>query len=785
MCECGQAQGMMTKDYDQKELSNLVHIKEQELKEINELRCNLLEKQVQEKSAVIHENLVIYEKLKDDFRYNLTLLQARDQEISRLEEYIKDSVSKLKVIENEKKVLKEANDVLEISLKAKHDKHEQEKINSRKILEDLKEGIASMKWSMSEELKLKDRDIESIKEELKRSYLSRDEALESQRKDLTHTFEQLMSHREESIKKKEQEIASNILTLNSKFEQLQTENSRIKNDYLTVARKHEVLVEELNAKDEINRQLQWRLEDERVNKQLHDDSSQRIVQQLTLDLSLTKENLTQEIHDLRHKLEKYQVDYNREIEYRQFLTKQLEEQRLNNRVDIERMEKEILEFQQKEAVSHQQISTIKIERDTYLDRMTSLKAEYESHKNTQYSKDDEINELLDEIKALKTRLIAADSELMKERSAWKLLNSEYNSIKQCMNSFSNEVENDYKIKLKSRETDFDQLKVEYNKIISILEEEKRETAALALRLKTKESQALELQQTIQQLKQVGASNLLIKTKQSAVDTEISSPIFSEDFGPASLPGSPVPNAHLNPMLKHYNNDNKLMYSSDKSEYDFDNSQNNARNSSEMQLILIENEKLKLIIKEMRVEMENLQNQSVDRNENVEDFKVLEDRLEHALNEVVRLKEDKKKLMDTINELNYELNKHRDGPLNHRAVIRIAPSVKEKEVEASVSSVFPWTDSTFLKGMLPIPDVKQNLLTDGTTTQADTQAIVRGVQVPVTQLNIPPLSNTDRTLLSQVKAREKLGTSGGAVTSRRNKKETTSRKVMNYNVREEV
>jgi hypothetical protein len=776
---------MMTKDYDQKELSNLVHIKEQELKEINELRCNLLERQVQEKSTIIHENLIIYEKLKDDFRYNLTLLQARDQEILRLEESIKDSTQKLKAVENEKRTLKEANDVLELSIKAKHDKHEQEKNNSRKILEDLKEGISSMKWSMTEELKLKDRDIESIKEELKRAYLSRDEALESQRKDLTHTFEQLMSHREESMKKKELEIASNILMLNSKFEQLQTENSRIKNDYLTVARKHEVLVEELNAKDEINRQLQWRLEDERVNKQLHDDSSQRTVQQLTLDLSLTKDNLTQEIHELRHKLEKYQVDYTRELEYRQFLTKQLEEQRVNNRLEVERMEKEVLELQQKEATSHQHISTLKIERDSYLERVTLLKTEFESHKNTHYSKDQEINELNDEIKALKTRLIASESELMKERSTLKLLNSEYSSVKQSMNSFSNEVENDYKAKLKSWESDYEHLKLEFNNIITVLEEEKRETAALGLRLKTKEAQALELQQTIHQLKQGSVSNLLIKTKQNVADAEISSPIFSEDFGPASLPGSPLPTAHTNPM-KQYNQDNKLMYSSDKSEYDFDTSRNNVRNSTEMQLILLENEKLKLIIKEMRVEMENLQNQSLDRNESVEDVKILESRLEQALNEVVRLKEDKRKLIDTINELNYELNKYQDTPVSARSANRISQSLKEKEYEASANNVFAWTDNTFLKSMVPIPDVKQNLLIDGAASQVDTQTVVRGVQVPVNPLTIVPLSNTEKTLLTQVKAREKMGNNSGSVAvSRRNKRETTSRKVMNYNVKEEL
>jgi len=72
------------------DLSQLIRLKERELHEIHDLRCGQLERLVEERNQAAVESRRQFELLRDDFQYNLTLLEARDQEIRRLEAVLTD-----------------------------------------------------------------------------------------------------------------------------------------------------------------------------------------------------------------------------------------------------------------------------------------------------------------------------------------------------------------------------------------------------------------------------------------------------------------------------------------------------------------------------------------------------------------------------------------------------------------------------------------------------------------------------------------------------------------------
>ena len=84
---------------------------------------------------------------------------------------------------------------------------------------------------------------------------------------MTQTFENLIFQREESFAKKEKEIGNQITSLDLKFEELRTENSKLKSDKNDFQRNIESLSNEILNLEEQNRQLQWRLNDERNNQQ--------------------------------------------------------------------------------------------------------------------------------------------------------------------------------------------------------------------------------------------------------------------------------------------------------------------------------------------------------------------------------------------------------------------------------------------------------------------------------------------------------------------------------------
>ena len=64
-------------------LTELLQQKEKEWKEVQELRVHSLETALQEKEKHLNNEKLRFKKLKEDFEYNLKLLEERDSELQR------------------------------------------------------------------------------------------------------------------------------------------------------------------------------------------------------------------------------------------------------------------------------------------------------------------------------------------------------------------------------------------------------------------------------------------------------------------------------------------------------------------------------------------------------------------------------------------------------------------------------------------------------------------------------------------------------------------------------
>ena len=87
------------------DISNLIRLKEQELHEIHEIRTRKLEQVIEDRDRLLVECNSKFEKLKEDFQYNFSLLEARDREIKRLDDIIRNLSSELSRRESDKKEL--------------------------------------------------------------------------------------------------------------------------------------------------------------------------------------------------------------------------------------------------------------------------------------------------------------------------------------------------------------------------------------------------------------------------------------------------------------------------------------------------------------------------------------------------------------------------------------------------------------------------------------------------------------------------------------------------------
>jgi hypothetical protein len=110
--------------------------------------------------------------------------------------------------------------------------------------------------------------------------------------------------REESFSLREREIGHQVNALNQKFEHLHLENSRLRSENSDLLIKTETAADDVFAKRDQVRQLQWKLDDERVSKLHEDDQRQRHVQQLNAEVLAVRENAVQEAAELSKAVDK-------------------------------------------------------------------------------------------------------------------------------------------------------------------------------------------------------------------------------------------------------------------------------------------------------------------------------------------------------------------------------------------------------------------------------------------------------------------------------------------------
>ena len=114
----------------------------------------------------------------------------------------------------------------------------------------------------------------------------------------------LVHQREESFSLREREIGHQVNALNQKFEHLHLENSQLRSENSDLLIKTETAADDVLAKRDQVRQLQWTLDDERVSKLREDDQRQRHVQQLNAEVLAVRERAVHDAAELSKAVDK-------------------------------------------------------------------------------------------------------------------------------------------------------------------------------------------------------------------------------------------------------------------------------------------------------------------------------------------------------------------------------------------------------------------------------------------------------------------------------------------------
>jgi hypothetical protein len=168
-------------------------------------------KGIDERNKLLADASRKFNLLRDDFQYNLTLLEARDLEINRLGQVELNLLHEIETKNNEMKILNQKFEKIQKKETENYQKYQTERSQTKKFLLELQEEAESLRWSTNEEMSQKQKEIETLKRDLYRERLERKDALEMQRIELIKTYESLLQTKDEDFVLKENEISQQVV----------------------------------------------------------------------------------------------------------------------------------------------------------------------------------------------------------------------------------------------------------------------------------------------------------------------------------------------------------------------------------------------------------------------------------------------------------------------------------------------------------------------------------------------------------------------------------------------
>lgn len=185
--------------------------KEREWKEVTELRIQTLEAALSGKEKDLQEEKAKFSKLKEDFKYNLKVLEERDQELERYDVTFSELKAQLNVKTAEISELKIQLDDAKSSTKREVLAQEDLQKHYQHRLKEKQAEIDSFKSSKDSEINQERKELEMFKRNLQRQLKQVEDDLDTQKRELTINFEDALKKREHEFRLQKDEMSAKVL----------------------------------------------------------------------------------------------------------------------------------------------------------------------------------------------------------------------------------------------------------------------------------------------------------------------------------------------------------------------------------------------------------------------------------------------------------------------------------------------------------------------------------------------------------------------------------------------
>ncbi|KAF1779095.1 hypothetical protein GQ600_5857 [Phytophthora cactorum] len=237
-------------------IRSLILEKEKELHDINEYRIRTLEALLRDKETAVTTAKQKLSKLQEDFKYNLKLLEGRDEELALYDANFASLKNVLRDREAELSEIRAREAEIQAELQRSKQRAGEQEVQYQQKLKDARARMEGSKWKFDDELRRQEDTMETLRRNTERQLREKDEDIENQRRELTVTLDDVMRQRETEFKRK-LELKNKALTRDTDAQRVRAEELKTKNENLQ---------QMLQENDKEMKSLEWTLADVKAAK---------------------------------------------------------------------------------------------------------------------------------------------------------------------------------------------------------------------------------------------------------------------------------------------------------------------------------------------------------------------------------------------------------------------------------------------------------------------------------------------------------------------------------------
>ncbi|KAL3877357.1 hypothetical protein ACJMK2_035079 [Sinanodonta woodiana] len=240
--------------------------KEKEWRELTELRIQSLENEIQAKDKKISEEGTKFQQLKEDFKYNLRLIAERDQELERYDLTVSEYKAQLNVKTAEVSELRIQIDDFKSQINREARSREELQMHYQHRLREKQDEIDSFKCAKDGEIQQERKEFEAFKRNLQRQMTELAEEMDAQKRELTSGFEEAMKKREHEFRVKADEMSTKVLEYELKAKLLGKELNLVKTAHEKNHQEFEQVETNQRTLEKLLKEKEWELADLKAMK---------------------------------------------------------------------------------------------------------------------------------------------------------------------------------------------------------------------------------------------------------------------------------------------------------------------------------------------------------------------------------------------------------------------------------------------------------------------------------------------------------------------------------------